>query len=115
MSFFGADTDAVLQTGKSVYDREPAATAAVTSLLNAYDDAAGGVHHPTLRAALTSYRDRNQKGHLQLPHEIQRLGSNTASGGAAVADAQNEVTTVQQRSAVDAESTSTQLNRPLVP
>lgn len=115
MSYFGADTDAVQQTGKSVYDREPAATAAVTSLLNAYDDAASGVHHSKLSASLSAFRDRNQKGHLQLPHEIQRLGSNTASGGATVADAQNEATSVQKGSAVEADSTSSLLNRPLVP
>ncbi len=115
MNFFAADTDGVQQTGKSVYGREPAATAAVTSLLNAYDDAAGSVSHSKLRTALSSFRDRNQKGHLQLPHEIKRLGANTASGGATVADAQNESTAVQQQSVVAAEHTSSQLNRPLAP
>lgn len=113
MSYYGADTDAVQQVGSSVYDREPAATAAVTTLLNAYDDAAATVHHHKLRGSLTAFRDANQKGHLQLPQEIQRLGSNTASGGTALADAQNESSSVQQQSYSDSEDLMRHLQPPI--
>lgn len=113
MTYYGADTDSVQEIGKAVYDREPAATAAVTALLNAYDDAAAAVHHPRMRASLTAFRDDNQKAHLQLPREIQRLGSNTASGGTTLADAQNESSTVQQQSYSAGEDLMRQLQPPI--
>lgn len=82
MNMIGASTDAVQQIGRKVHQRGPAATAAATSLLDSYDDAAATVVHPKMTSALTTYRDANQRGHLQLADEIQRLGANTAEGGA---------------------------------
>ncbi len=115
MNVIGADTDRAQQIGRAVHDREPAATAAATSLLNSYDDAAATVVHPKMSASLTAYRDANQRGHLQLAREIQRLGSNTASGGAGLADAQNESTNVQQQSCGTGQSLSQQVAEPLQP
>jgi len=115
MNVMGADTDAAQQIGGTVADREPAATAAVTSLLNSYDDAAATVVHPRMSASLSAYRDVNQRGHLQLASEIQRLGSNTASGGAGLADAQNESTNVQQQSYGTGEGLAQQVGEPLQP
>lgn len=115
MSYYGADTDSVQQVGKSVFDREPAATAAVMALLNAYDDAAATVHHAKMRAALTAFREAHQKGHLQLPREIQRLGKNTASGGTTLADGQNESSSIQAPSCTDGENLVRHLDRPIQP
>lgn len=115
MNMIGASTDAVQQIGRTVHQRGPAATAAATSLLDSYDDAAATVVHPKMTSALTTYRDANQRGHLQLADEIQRLGANTAAGGATLANAQNESTNVQQQSCGTGENLSQQVAEPLRP
>ncbi len=113
--YYAANTDSAQQIAKAVYDREPAATAAVTALLNSYDDAASTVHHPKMRAALNAFRDANQKSHLQLPREIQRLGVNTAAGAKTVADAQNDSSNVQQQSCASGDNLNRQQATPIRP
>lgn len=98
MSYYGMETDAVQSVGKQIFDLEPEATAAVTGVLSSYMDASGVVHHPVVSAALTAYHDTHQKGHLSFPESVRALGSNTALGGTAIAEGNNEASSVQRSS-----------------
>ncbi len=113
MSYYGMDTEVVQTVGKSVFELGPEATTAVNGVLNSYLDASGAVHHPLVSSALSDYHETHQKGHLALPEAVKALGGNTASGGAAIADGQNEATNVQQGSAVQQESLARDINERL--
>lgn len=113
MSYYGMDTEVVQQTGRSVAGLEPAAESAVKGVLNSYMDASGSVHHPLVSSALSSYHDTHQKGHLALPEAVRSLGVGTASGGAAIADGQNESTSVQSSSAAQQQGLLRDINNPL--
>lgn len=113
MSYYIMDTEAVQQTGKSIFDLEPQAESAVKGVLNSYLDASGSVHHPLVSQALSSYHDTHQKSHLQLPQAVRALGSNTASGGRAIADGQNESTSVQRANVFAQQGLIRDINNPL--
>lgn len=99
MSYYGMEPDTVQSVGKQIFDLEPEATTAVNGVLSSYLDASGAVHHPVVTAALTAYHDTHQKGHLSFPESVRALGSNTALGGKAIVDGNNEASAVQQSSA----------------
>lgn len=113
MSYYGMDTDAVQTVGKGIYQLEPEADSAVKGVLNSYMDASGVVHHPLVSDAMSAFHDTHQKGHLQLPEAVKALGSNTASGGAAIADGNNEATQVQRGSLGQQETLLRNMNGPL--
>ncbi len=98
MSYYGMDTDAVQSVGRQIVDLEPEATTAVNGVLNSYVEASGTVHHPVVSAAMTAYHDTHQKGHLTLPELVRSLGTNTALGGKAIVDGNNEASAVQAAS-----------------
>jgi len=113
MSYYGMDTETVQQTGKNIFNLEPEAETAVKGVLNSYMDASGSVHHPLVSQALSSYHDTHQKSHLQLPEAVRALGSNTASGGKAIADGQNETTSVQTGNLTAQQGLTRDINLPL--
>lgn len=110
MSYYGMETDTVQSVGKQIFDLEPAATTAVNGVLSSYLDASGAVHHPVVSAAMASYHDTHQKGHLSFPELVRSLGSNTALGGKAIVDGNNEASAVQQSSLATQESLVQQLS-----
>jgi hypothetical protein len=113
MGYYGADTDQVQTVGRSVFDLEPDATSAVNAVLNSYSDAAGAVHHPMVSDALTSYRETHQRAHLSFPEAVKGLGANTANGGAAIADGNNEATAVMRASLGTQEALLRDINPPI--
>ncbi len=84
MSYYGMDTEAVQAVGRNVFDLEPEADTAVTGVLNSYTEASGVVHHPVVTAAMSTYRETHQQGHLALAVAVRALGSNTANGGSTI-------------------------------
>ena len=86
---------------------------AVNAVLSSYSDAAGSVHHPIVSAAMRSYRETHQKEHLSFPVAVRGLGSNTAHGGAAVADGNNEATAILKASLGDQEVLGRDINASL--
>lgn len=113
MGYYGADTDQVQTVGRSEFNLAPDAESAVNAVLNSYSDAAGAVHHPVVSGALSSYRDTHQRAHLSFPAAIRELGSNTAGSGAAIADGQNEATSVMQASLGTQEALVRDINPPI--
>jgi hypothetical protein len=113
MGYYGADPEQVQTAGRAVFDLEPEAASAVNAVLSSYSDAAGSVHHPIVSAAMRSYRETHQKEHLSLPVAVRGLGSNTAHGGAAVADGNNEATAILKASLGDQEVLGRDINAPL--
>ena len=110
---YGAEPETVQTVGRSVHDLGTDADGAVQGVLNSYDDAAGAVHHPSVVAALNTYRSTHQKGHLSFPEAVRGLGSNTAHGGATIADGNNEATAMQRLATTDQEGLVRDINRPL--
>jgi hypothetical protein len=113
MGYYGADTEHVQTVGRSVFNLEPEATSAVNGVLNSYSDAAGAVHHPMVSGALNSYRDTHQRAHLAFPEAVKGLGSNTAHGGAAIADGGNEATSVMRANLGTQETLVRDINPPI--
>jgi hypothetical protein len=107
------DTETVQQTGKNIFDLEPEAESAVKGVLSSYLDASGSVHHPLVSQALSGYHDTHQKSHLQLPQAVRALGGNTASGGKAIADGQNETTSVQAGNLAIQQGLTRDINSPI--
>ncbi len=113
MSYYGMDTDAVQTVGKGVFNLEPEANSAVQGVLNSYMEASGSVHHPLVSQAMSKFHDTHQKGHLALPEAVKALGSNTANGGRAIADGNNEATQVQQTSLGQQQALAREVNQRL--
>lgn len=113
MSYYGMDTDVVQSVGRQVHDLEPEASTAVNGVLSSYTDASAVVHHPLVRSAMTAYHETHQKGHLSLPQAIKALGSNTASGGKAIADATNEASAALSTSLTSQQGLVRDINKPL--
>ncbi|HEY7043568.1 MAG TPA: hypothetical protein VH419_07870 [Nocardioidaceae bacterium] len=113
MSYYAMDTDVVQNTGRKVFDLGPEADSAVQGVLNAYMDASSAVHHPLVSQAMSSYHDSHQKAHRAFPQAVRAVGSNTASGGRAIADGQNESTSVQHANALQQQSLARDLNHHL--
>jgi hypothetical protein len=113
VNYYGMDTDTVQSVGKQVYGLHPDASSAVDGVLNSYSDASGVVHHPLVSSAMAAYRDTHQKSHLQFPEAVKALGSNTASGGRAIADASNDSSAVLSTTFADQQGLKRQLNQPL--
>lgn len=110
MSYYGMDTDVVQSVGKQIFDLEPEATAAVNGVLTSYMDASGAVYHPVVSAAMSSYHDTHQKDHLAFAQAVRTLGSNVASGGKAIADGNNEASTVQSGNLANQQGLARALN-----
>jgi hypothetical protein len=113
MSYYGMDTDAVQSVGKQVFGLHPEASSAVQGVLGAYTDASAVVHHPLVAAAMSTYRETHQAGHLALPEAVKALGSNTANGGKTIADANNEAASVQAGSLGVQQVLTRSINQPL--
>lgn len=113
MSYYGMDTEQVQTVGARVFALEPEADTAVRGVLTSYMDASGTVHHPLVRQAMSTFHDTHQRGHLALPEAVRGLGSNTANGGAAIADGNNEAANVQQQSLSSQEALVRDINQPL--
>ncbi len=113
MSYYGMDTDAVQSAGKRVFNLEPEAATAVRGVLNSYMDASGAVHHPLVSAAMSTFHETHQKGHMALPEAVRALGSNTANGGVAIAEGTNEASSVQRSSLGQQETLARDINQKL--